>query len=124
MGWSKRSFGNRYDSLSGHAFMIGCHSQKIITVIVTAKQCRACSSHERKGMEPPQHNCPTNYTESSKAIEVDAVLSIYEELYFDSKKKIALQYIVSDDDSSMRALLKHSCNHPKGKLKLEILEPK
>ena len=24
MGWSKRSSGNRYDSLSGHAFMIGC----------------------------------------------------------------------------------------------------
>ena len=38
-------------------------------------------------------------------------------------RKKALQYIVSDDDSSMRTLLKHGCNHPKVKLKLEILEP-
>ena len=55
-------------------------------------------------------------------MEADAVLSIYENLYFESKKKIALQYIVSDDDSSMRTLLKHGYNHPKGKLELEIPE--
>ena len=57
-------------------------------------------------------------------MEVDATLSIYEEIYFDSKKKIALQYIISDDDSSMRVLLKHGCNYPKGKSKLEMPEPK
>ena len=56
-------------------------------------------------------------------MEVDVALSIDKEMYYNSQKKIALQNIVSDDDSSMRALLKHSCNHPKGKLKLEILEP-
>ena len=56
-------------------------------------------------------------------MEVDAALTIYEGLYYKSQKKIALQYIVSDDDSSMRVLLKHSINHPKGKLKPEIPEP-
>ena len=55
-------------------------------------------------------------------MEADAVLSIYEFFYFESKKTIALQYIVSDDDSSMRTLLKHGYNHPKGKLELEIPE--
>ena len=49
-------------------------------------------------------------------MEADAALTIYEELYYESQKKIVLQYIVSDDDFSMRALLKHGCNHPKGKL--------
>ena len=29
MGWNKRSSGNQYDSLSGHSFAIGCHSNKI-----------------------------------------------------------------------------------------------
>ena len=57
-------------------------------------------------------------------MEGDASFFIYEELYFDFKKKIALQYIVSNDDSSMRVLLKHGCNYPKGKLKLQIPEPK
>jgi len=113
MGWNKRSFGNMYDYLSGHASFIGCLSQKIITTIVTAKQCRTCSSHEIKRIESPEHNYPKQYTVSSKATEANAVMSIYEDLYSDSKKNIALQYIVSDDDSSVRALLKHGCNHPK-----------
>ena len=56
-------------------------------------------------------------------MEADAALTIYEELYYESQKKIALQYIVSDDDSSTRSLLKHSINYPKGKLKPEIPEP-
>ena len=53
MGWNKRSFGNRYDSLSGHAFYIGCLSQKNICAIVTAKQCRIYSLNELKGIEQP-----------------------------------------------------------------------
>ena len=56
-------------------------------------------------------------------MEVDVALSIDKEMYYNSQKKITLQNIVPDDDSSMRVLLKYSCNHPKGKLKLEILEP-
>ena len=123
MGWNKRSFGNMYDYLSGHAFFIGCLSQKIITTIVTAKQCRTYLSHDIKGIEPPAHNCLKNYTGSLKAMEVDASLPTNEDVYFDLKKNIALQYIVSDDDSFMRALLKHDCNYPKGKSKLEIPEP-
>ena len=94
MGWNKRSFGNRYDSLSGHVFYIGCLSQQIICAIVTAKKCRICSLNELKGIEPPELNCPKNYTGSSKAMEVDAALTISEELYYESQKKIALQYIL------------------------------
>ena len=60
MGWNKRTSGNRYDSLSGHAFYIGCLTQQIICAIVTAKQCRICSLNELKGIEPPEHNCPKN----------------------------------------------------------------
>ena len=123
MGWNKRSSRNRYDSLSGHTFYIGCLSQQIICAIATAKQCRIFSLNELKGIRPPEHNCPKNYTGSSQTMEADEALTIYEELYYESQKKIALQYIVSDDDYSMRALLKHGINHPKGKLKPEILEP-
>ena len=96
IGWNKRSSGNKYDSLSDHAFYIDCLSQQIICAIVTAKQCHIYSLNELKGIEPPEHNCPKHYTGSSKAMEVDAALTIYEEFY-----------IVSDDDSSMRTLLKH-----------------
>ena len=40
MGWNKRSSGNRYDSLSGHALAIGCLSNKILNVVVSSKVCR------------------------------------------------------------------------------------
>ena len=114
MGWNKRSSGNRYDSLSCHAFYIGCLSQQIICAIVTVKQCHICSLNELKGIEPPEHNCPKNYTGSSNAMEADAALTINEELYYESQKKIALQCIILDGDSSMRVFLKHIINHPKG----------
>ena len=62
MGWNKRSSDNMYEYLSGHAFFIGCLSQKIIIAIVITKQCRTCSLQEIKGIEPPKHNFSKNYT--------------------------------------------------------------
>ena len=43
-------------------------------------------------------------------MEVDAVLSLYDNLFNDYKKKIAFSYIVSDNDSTMRVILKHVGN--------------
>ena len=37
MGWNKRSTGRVYDSPSGHAFMVGCHSGNVISFGVLAK---------------------------------------------------------------------------------------
>lgn len=42
MGWQKRNSGHNYDSLSGHAFMIGSHTGKIIAQSVLAKACQGC----------------------------------------------------------------------------------
>ena len=38
MGWNKISTGRVYDSSSGHAFMIGCHSGNVISFGVLAKK--------------------------------------------------------------------------------------
>ena len=58
------------------------------------------------GEEPMEHeDCPRNYlTGSSKAMEVSAALEIILEL---DKKGVSVESIVSDDDSTMRAHLKH-----------------
>ena len=103
--------------------MVGCRSQNIILNTITARQCRFCPSYEVKGLDPPSHNCPKNYTRSSKAIEFDAALSYYEMSLFYSNEKITLHNIVSDDESTMRALLKQACNHPRGRVKEEITDP-
>ena len=44
-------------------------------------------------------------------MESDAALNLYESLFYDSTKKKKLMSIVSNDDSTMQALLKHPKNH-------------
>ena len=123
MGWNKRSSGNRYDSISGHAFFIGCLSKKIVAAIVSSKIYTQCTVAESNGEEPPSHVCPRNYDGSSKGMESDAALHLYKRLLIGTNKKVALKAIVADGDSSMRALLRHPDNNPKGKLPLEMPEP-
>ena len=79
--------------------------------------------NRENGVEPPQHVCPRNYEGSSKVKETDAALHLYTELYEPSNKCLYLKAIVVDDDSSMRALLKHTITNPKGRLPQEMTEP-
>ena len=122
MGWNKRSSGNRYNSLSDHALAIGCLSNKILNVVVSSKICRQCSVARESGEELPEHVCPQNYEGSSKAMEADAALVLYKDIYHKSDEKIHLKVVVTDDDLSMRALLKYKCNNPKGRLPEEMNE--
>ena len=55
-------------------------------------------------------------------MEADAALALYQSLFYDSVKKIALKYIVSDGDSTIRVLLKNTTNNSRGRLNNEIPE--
>ena len=123
MSWSKRASGNRYDSLSRHALAIGVLSKSILVAIVSSKLCRVCSLAESDNEEPPNHCCPKNYDGSSKAMEADAALQLYITLYQHSNKNIVLKAVVTDDDSSMRALLRYKANIRKGRLPEVISQP-
>ena len=124
MGWQKRSSGNRYDSLSGHAFMIGARSRKILMCIVSSKMCATCLEGEDLQVNAKPHSCPRNYSGSSKAMEADAALEAYEELYEMSQGTTTIGWIIADDDSSMRSLLRHpTIHHPKGALPERLPEP-
>ena len=48
MGWQKRSSGRRYDSSSGHAFIIGSRSNVIIGMVLYLKTCRKCDSVKKR----------------------------------------------------------------------------
>ena len=123
MGWNKRSSGNHYDCLSGHALAISCISKKILNVVVSSKIYRQCSIARENGEEPPEHVYPQNYEGSSKAMEADAALTLYKDIYHKSDKKIHLKAVVANDDSSIRALLKYRCSNPKGRLPEEMNKP-
>ena len=42
MGWQRRSSGNNYASLSGHGFLIGVHTRRVIACVVFSKKCLIC----------------------------------------------------------------------------------
>ena len=74
MGWNKRSSGHRYDSISGHAFLISYHCQKVIATKVTSKKCSTCE-RMGEGMDSYKpHQCPLNHDGSSKGMEAEAAL--------------------------------------------------
>ena len=120
MGRNKRSVGKRYKSLSSCDFLVGYLSGMIVTGTVTTKHWQFCFSNEIQGNEPPPHDCPKHYTVSSKAIETDTTLSLYENLFNDFNKKIDLSHIISNDKSTMIAIIKYVSNHPKCRLKDKI----
>ena len=99
MGWSKRAFGNRYDSLSRHALAVGVLSKSILVAIVSSKLCRVYSLAEADNEKPPNHCCPKNYDGSSKPMKADAALQLYITLYQHSNKNIVLKAVVADDDN-------------------------
>ena len=57
MGWQKISSGRRYDSSSGHAFIIGARSKGIIRMVLYSKACQNCDAAEKRGEEAEEHEC-------------------------------------------------------------------
>ena len=106
MGWQKISSGRRYNSSSGHAFIIGGRKKGIIGMVLYSKACRKCDSAEKKGEETEEHECPKNFEGSSKSMEAAAILKMVEDAYYNHF--FIIDVIVSDDERTMRAVLKHS----------------
>ena len=121
MGWQKKGTGHTYDSNSGHAYYIGVRAGNVVAMVVYSKKCTICDIAIAMGEEPMEHeDCVRNYrTGSSKAMEATAALELILMLH---GKGISVEHIVSDDDSTMRAHLRHIGNE-KGKLPLDVLEP-
>ena len=124
MGWNKRSSGHRYDSLSGHAFLISYHCRQVIATKVTSKKCNTCAKMGEGIENFKPHQCPLNHDGSSKGMEAEAALEIVCEMNEKHDGKIYVKGIVSDDDTTMKAYLKHPDNHPKGRLPKHLPEPR
>ena len=105
MGWQKRSSERGYDSSSGHAFIIGARSKGIIRMVLYSKACRKCDAAEKRREEAEEHECPNNFEGSSKVMEASVILNMVEDAFYNCF--FIIDVIVSDDDSTMRALLKH-----------------
>ena len=56
-------------------------------------------------------------------MEASAALELVVALWNSSNRTICVEFIVSDDDSTMRAHLQHACNYKHGKLPNDTTEP-
>jgi hypothetical protein len=104
MGWQKRSSGHRYDSHSGHAIPVGVLTNLPVGLAILNRYCRVCSSSTND--DPGDHDCTSNFTGASGAMESAALVEIAHGMLDDDH--VLLGTIVADDDSSMRAHMKWS----------------
>jgi len=137
MGWQRRSSGTAYNSMSGHAFLVGANSNSILKRVVYSKSCCTCSRQNKKSKSkeastnvvgnPPltgkgpemavtgeeseeekDHRCPMNFDGSSKSMEPRGAVACITALF-----KTGIAYVlevVGDDNSSVRVNLHHSFN--------------
>ncbi|KAI5630711.1 yqaJ-like viral recombinase domain-containing protein [Phthorimaea operculella] len=67
--WSKRSYKNQYNALSGVAAIIGHHTGKVLHIGVRNKYCVICARAKSKNKEPAAHKCTKNHLGSSSSME-------------------------------------------------------
>jgi len=109
MGWNKRSSGNRYDSISGHGIVFGAMSKKVIAYRAVSKACSYCDIFKKKNSEiavVDTHDCVRNHWGSSKSMECEAILHITKDAW--ENRRYHLHCICSDDDTTMKKILRHN----------------
>jgi hypothetical protein len=108
-GWQTKGTGKSYNSLSGHSFMFGAYTRKVLSCLVKSKMCKICNLAENNKLPAPVHVCVKNYEGSSKGMEETMAL----ELKIQAKRQrgFIVGFIIVDDDSLMRATLKHPYKH-------------
>ena len=114
MCWQNRSSGRRYVSSSGHSLIIGERSKGIIGIVLYSKAFRKCDAAEKKGEEVEEHEFPKNFEGSSKIIEASAILKMVEDALYNCF--FIIHVIVSNNDSTMRTVLKHPLIGVRGKV--------
>ena len=94
----------RYDSSSGHAFLVGLLTIKPISMSLKSNFCRICSYHiKRNNIEPgavPDHECLANHEGSAGSMESSALLEMVEYLFDTHQTSVAT--VITDDDSKMK----------------------
>ena len=106
MGWNKHSSGSKYNSMSGNRFLLGAKSRKVLKYKCILKQCSKCTMALKRSETPEPHECPKNYSGSSKSMEMEAIFRFMQEDFHECNNIIAT--IIGDDDSTMRSNLKQS----------------
>jgi hypothetical protein len=106
MGWQKAK--KTYDSISGHGLMIGNTTKNVVAFQNFSSACGVCARHRKNTNAPiPEHQCPQNYTGSSKGMEAQAALDCVNQVWSHADIAAFISIICLDDDATTRAYLQH-----------------
>lgn len=96
IGWSKRGNGKQYDSLNGHAAIMGYFSGKVLDLTTLNWACKACESK----IPLDAHDCRKNFEGTAKAMEAEAakILILYSQIL--KKFNVQVGIFAADNDSS------------------------
>lgn len=115
MGWQKRG-------TSGHGFLIGYNTDKIIHLAIMNKRCGICEAAKGNGKPVQVHTCLINYEGSSGGIESQAILEMIQDLQHSTNKGIYIKSLCADDDTSLRLIIKNKKDG--GELEDDLIAPK
>ena len=98
-------------------------------MVLYSKARQKCYASEKRGEEAEEHEFPKNSEGSSKIMEASTILKMVEDALYNHF--FIIDDIVSDDDSTMRAVIKHPSicvrgqvlKSSKGKIDEEIPDP-
>ena len=121
MAWCTKGSRRSYNSNCGYSRLVGGHTKKVISSVVYCQVCRICKVAEQKKRTHESTIVSRTMTAVSKEMESAAALEMAVKA---PEQGFVLATIVSDDDSKIRAHLKHAgVGENKGKLPLWIYSP-
>ena len=74
-------------------------------MVLYSRACQKCDSAEKRGEEAEEHEFPKNSEGSSKIMKASAILKMVEDAFYN--RFFIVEVIVSEDGSTMQAVLKH-----------------
>lgn len=95
MGWQKR--GKAHNSSTGQGTAVGVNSGKVIDFETRNLSCRICESAQKSGNEAREHDCRKNHRGSSKSMEPEAAIAIYQRA---KQNGVRYDVLIGDEDST------------------------
>lgn len=96
-GWGKRSYGKKFNSLSGCAVLVGVRTKKVLYFGVKNKYCHTCKIAQSKFTPVKEHDCNINYEGPSSGMEAQIILDGFKEC---EQLGARFHKLIADGDSS------------------------
>ena len=106
MAWQRRNGG--HNSSTGHAAVMGAFTGKILDYGTRCKLCRFCDSAAKKGKNPKTHDCHRNHVGSSKSMEPNVAVDLFQRAV---QSKIKYNFYTGDDDVTTQSHIREKVSY-------------